>query len=120
MRRYGGFKDLMTFEHFLVASKAHGGFHQIERSLLCRFGQVTASGGLIASSYGHLKFRKIIPANPGQNLDKTDFRAKLAPEPYQYTTGTSLGYSPDTPNSISGPFRNHPGVKSFRAPKPIK
>ena len=64
--------------------------------------------------------KKIIPTIPGQKLDKTHFRAKLALEPYQYHTRTSLGYFPDTPYSILGPFQNPPGVKSFRAPKPIK
>ena len=54
--------DVGRFWSFLVASKAHGGFHQIERSLLCRTGQVTASGGLIASSYSHLKFLNLPPA----------------------------------------------------------
>ena len=58
---------------------SYGGFHQTGRSLLCRTGQVSASGGLIASSYGHLKFGENHTGHPWTKFGQNGFSSQIGP-----------------------------------------
>ena len=110
VRRCGGFKDSMAFES--IRRPFPSSPNTPEDRIIH---QTSISSTSVVST-----LQKIIPAIPGQNWDITSFSTQILPEQNQQPTETSLEYSPNTPNSISGQYRNHLGVKSLQAPTPIK
>ena len=77
---WGGTTLINSFGAFWVDSKAHRRLHQIERRKLCRPGQVSASSGLIASSYSHLKFLNLHQRAGGCNSARCGDEAAAASE----------------------------------------